>query len=701
MAYRRSMSHTLTRAPRAAALALLGMTGVMLLVRLGGTQPMHRSTSAAASVAVPAPRYHAQEPDTTCKPCQDFYRFVNHAWLDSVTIPPTASIVGPAYVALDRTLHRVNTILTEAADKRNTTGTIQQIGAFYASCMDSARAEKDGVQPLAGALAEIDAVSTPADVAVAAAKLQRIGVPVLFGVNVGLDQKNSPRLILTISQGGLGLPDRDYYLKPDSATASVRASYDDYIKAISRLAGAGGDAAAAASSSVMRIETALAKASMTNVARRDPVATYHKLGVAQLRALAPVLPWDRIVEAWNAHAPDSILVRQPQFLTALGTELQTVPVADWRAYLRWHLLSAASPNLSSAFAKESFRFTRHFSGMTQELPRWQRCTNSANSIIGELVGRAYVAQLFPPAYKEKMKELVENERAVLIDRIRALDWMSETTKREALAKVKAMHVQVGYPDKWKDYSSLVLDRGPFVRNVRRARQFDFDRQMARIGQLHDTREWQSGVPQVFDGLAGQPNTITFTAAALQPPWFDPKGDDAANYGSLGTVIGHEMSHHFDDTGHRFDANGNLRDWWTADDAKRYNERAQKVVEQFNGYTILDTLHLKGQFLLGENLADLGGVKIAYLALEKSLSGKPRPPVGGYTPEQRFFIGLARGWASKSRPEYLRQRFATNGHAPDQYRVNGPLSNMPEFARAFGCKAGDPMVRPPNLSAEIW
>ena len=645
--------------------------------------------------------------DTTCTPCRDFYRFVNQAWIDTATISPTASIRGLGGDLLDRTLNVVKQILAEAAadTSRQAAHRMQQIGAFYASCMDSVRAESDGIEPIRAGLSAIDAVQTSAQVGVAAARLHRIGVPALFAVNVAIDQKNSRRMVLAISQGGIGLPDRDYYLKGGAGSgegeARFRAAYVEYIARTFELAGATRQAAEDAASRVLAIETALARASMTALERRDAYATYNKMSIAQLKELAPVIPWDHMLAEWHARIPDSVIVRQPAFVRALGAALDTVSVSDWRAYMRWHLLRGMAPYMSSAFSNEAFRYSQLLSGASQQTPRWQRCVNVANSTIGQLVGRAYVERAFPAASKRRMLALVANMQAVLRERIRGLDWMSEVTKREALAKLASFRVQVGYPDKWPDYSTLRIDRGTFVRNVQLARAFEFDASMTRIGLAPDPNEWTRGVPQVFDGLAGPLNSITFTAAAFQPPFFDPKADDATNYGAIGMVIGHEMTHHFDDGGRRYDAKGNLRDWWAPADAANYTARAQRVVEQFDSYTVLDSLHVNGRFTLGENIADLGGLKIAYLAMQRAQAGKARQVLEGKTPEQRFFIAYARMWASKARPEYIRLRLATNSHSPDEYRVNGPISNMPEFAKAFGCTAGDPMVRPANVRAEIW
>ena len=659
----------------------------------------------ALTIAVSAQRQSSAASttgDTTCTPCRDFYRFVNQAWIDTASIPPTASIRGLGGDLLDRTLNVVRQILAEAAadTSRQALHRVQQIGAFYASCMDSVRVESDGIEPIRAALSDIDAVKTSPQVGVVAARLQRTGVPALFAMNVAIDQKNSRRMVLVIAQGGIGLPDREYYLRGGAGEVRFRSAYVEYITRAFELSGTSRQDAEYAASRVLAIETALASASMTVLERRDAYATYNKMSIAQLKQLAPVLPWEQMFAEWHARIPDSLIVRQPAFVRALGAALDTVPVRDWRAYLRWQLLRGMAPHLSSAFSNEAFRYSQLLTGASQQSPRWQRCVSMANSTIGQLVGRAYVDRAFPAASKRRMKALVANMQVVLRERIRGLDWMSEATKREALTKLASFRVQVGYPDKWQDYSTLRIDRGSFVTNVQRVRAFESDRRMARIGSAPDPNEW-TGVPQVFDGLAGPLNTITFTAAAFQPPFFDPNADDATNYGAIGMVIGHEMTHHFDDGGRRYDAKGNLRDWWASQDAANYNERAQRVVEQFDAYTVLDSLHVNGRFTLGENIADLGGLKIAYLAMQRAQAGKPRQIIDGKTPEQRFFIAYARMWASKARPEYLRLRLATNSHSPDEYRVNGPISNMPEFAKAFGCTDGDPMVRPARVRAEIW
>ncbi|MBV9107949.1 MAG: M13 family metallopeptidase, partial [Gemmatimonadetes bacterium] len=437
------------------------------------------------------------------------------------------------------------------------------------------------------------------------------------------------------------------------------------------------------------------------VQQRDPNAIYHKLSMAQVRALAPNFDWTSFLREAGAPAVDSVLVRQPDFITAVGRLMQTVPVADWQTYFRWRLADGMASRLSSAFVNEDFAFGRRFTGATEQQPRWKRCLGEADNGLGELLGQAYVQRAFPPAAKSRADEMVRNLRTALADRIRHLTWMSDATKQQALAKLDAFQQKIGYPSKWRDYTALQVRPGSFAENAMAAARFAYERQMAKIGKPVDRTEWGMTPPTVNAYYSAPMNEIVFPAGILQPPFFDPNADDATNYGAMGAVIGHEATHGFDDEGRQYDAAGNLRDWWTAEDAARYTAQAQRIVDQFNGYTAVDTLHLNGKLTAGENIADLGGLTIAYAAMEKSLEGKPRQIINGYTPEQRFFLGWARVWREVNRPEYSRMLVTVDPHSPGRWRVNGPLSNMPEFAQAFHCQPGDPMVRPDSVRVQIW
>jgi putative endopeptidase len=438
------------------------------------------------------------------------------------------------------------------------------------------------------------------------------------------------------------------------------------------------------------------------VEHRDPNAIYHKMTVAELQQLTSNLTWSTILKTMGAPGDGAVNVAQPEFVKALDSLVGRVPLDDWKAYLRWRVVDDAAPSLSSAFVNEDFRMRQVLTGARELLPRWKRCLQAADRSMGEALGQAYVEKTFTPDAKARALEMVRNMEAVLRDRLTSLEWMSEATRKQAIVKLDAIMNKIGYPDKWRDYSALTVARRPFVLNQLAATEFERKRNLAKIGKPVDRSEWGMTPPTVNAYYSPTVNEIVFPAGILQPPFFDPNVDDAVNYGGIGAVIGHEMTHGFDDSGRQFDAKGDLRDWWTPADAAEYKKRAQLVVDQFNGYIGVDTLHVNGQLTLGENIADLGGLKIAYAAMERAMAKNGRPPlIDGWTPEQRFFLSWAQVWRRKVRPEAARQALITDPHSPAEWRVNGPLSNLPEFAKAFGCQAGDPMVRPDSVRAQIW
>ncbi|HEX8907522.1 MAG TPA: M13 family metallopeptidase [Longimicrobiaceae bacterium] len=664
--------------------------------------------AAATTAAVRAPDGVAAAPrgatcaDTTGLACRDFYSFANQAWLDSTKIPAIYPAWGAFYELQEHNETVLKTVLEDAATHRADAGSpYAKLGTFYATCMDSAAAEAAGAAPLQPELARIAAARTPADLAALAGRLRRMRAGVLWSVSGGQDDKNSNQVVLVMSQGGLGLPDRDYYLKTDSASVALRNEYVAHVARVLRLLGQPQAQAEGDAQKILRIETALAQASMTRVQQRDPNAIYHKLSMAQARALAPSFDWAAFLREAGAPAVDSVLVRQPDFISAAGRLLQTVPVADWQAYFRWRLADQEAQRLSSPFVNEDFAFGKRFSGATELQPRWKRCLAEADNGLGELLGQAYVQRAFTPAAKARADEMVRNLRGALAERIRQLAWMSEATKQQALAKLDAFQQKIGYPTRWRDYAALQVQPGPFVANASAADRFEFDRRMRRIGRPVDRTEWGMTPPTVNAYYNAGMNEIVFPAGILQPPFFDPSADDATNYGAMGAVIGHEATHGFDDEGRQYDAAGNLRDWWTAEDAARYNAQAERIIAQFSGYTAVDTLHLNGKLTAGENIADLGGLTIAYAAMQRAMQGKPRTVINGFTPEQRFFLGWARVWRELRRPEYERLLVTIDPHSPSRWRVNGPLSNMPEFAQAWGCQPGDAMVRADSLRVRIW
>jgi predicted metalloendopeptidase len=567
--------------------------------------------------------------------------------------------------------------------------------------MDSTAAESAGLTPIEGELNRVAAIGDRAALRAQIAHMHSIGLPGVFNFGSAADAKNASMVIANANQGGTTLPDRDYYLRQDPATQAIRSKYVDYMKAAFALAGDTPDVAATNAQRVLALETALATAQVPRVQLRDPNARYHPMTVTQANALTPGFDWGEYLAAIGLPQVTSLNVGMPTFFQGLSTELAARPLEDWKSYLRWMLISRNASILSAPFVNEAFRFNSALSGAREQQPRWKRCLSFADGSLGDALGREYVKVVFTPEAKQKMLGMVTNLRAALRDRIVRAEWMSEATRAEALKKMDAFGQKVGYPESWRDYAELTVESGPFVENVMRVRAMEARRDFARIGKPIDRSQWSMTAPTVNAYYNPPLNEIVFPAGRLQAPFFSVSFDDAANYGGVGATIGHEMSHGFDDSGRQYDAQGNLRDWWTAEDAKRYNERAKVVEDQYGTYVAVDTLRINGKLTLGENLADIVGVSVAYDALQRELAGKPRQPIDGFTPEQRFFLGWAQARLTELRPEAARVQVATDPHSPSRFRVNGPLANMPEFAQAFGCKEGDPMVRPAAQRARIW
>ncbi len=520
-----------------------------------------------------------------------------------------------------------------------------------------------------------------------------------FGLFPGPDAKRSDLTIVNASQGGLGLPDRDFYTRPDSASEVLRGVYGSHLARMFGLLGR--NDADVAADHVMAIETALAKASRTNVQRRDPNANYHFVSLDTLRAWTPGFDWSAYFAVRNLKAPDSLNVGQPEFFRAFAALATSTPLADWQDYLRSKIADDAAPTLTNTWVLEDFSFRRRLSGAREMQPRWKRCLQATDQDLGDALGQLYVREHFPPAARDRALGLVHNLEAALDDRIAALDWMSPATKRAAKAKLAAFAEHIGYPASWRDYRGLELSPTDYATNRRASQVWEQQRQFARIGGPVRKDEWRMSAPTVNAFYSPPFNSINFPAGILQPPFYDASWDEPLNYGGIGAVIGHEMTHGFDDSGRQYDGAGNLRDWWTAEDAARYKERADKVAAQFDAFEVPGGLHVNGRLTLGENIADLGGLAVAYAAMEKALAGKPRRLIDGYTPEQRFFLSYARVWRSTMRPEALQNMVKTNPHSPAMFRVNGPLANLDEFRKAFGCKDGDGMVRAAEQRARIW
>jgi putative endopeptidase len=642
--------------------------------------------------------------DRSVSACTDFYQFANGGWIKRNPVPAAYSRWGSFDQLQENNQSNLLTILRSAAANGNSQANedLRKLGVYYSSCMDSVGAERAGAQPITPELARIAAIRNRRQLEAEVASLHSQGVPVLFGFGAGQDAKNSTSVIAGVSQGGLSLPDRDYYLNTDKRYADIRANYTDHVSRMFQLLGENAADAARDAQSVLALETALAKPAMTRVQMRDPNANYHKMTAAELAQLAPGFDWPSFFTGEGRSDIATINVQNPVFMKSVDSMLTSTPLDDWKAYLRWKVADAAAPSLSSAFVNEDFRFSSTLSGAKEMLPREKRCARATDNGLRDALGQAYVAQYFTPAAKQRALEMVRNLESVFHDRLQTLGWMSDTTKTQATGKLASFTNKIGYPDKWRDYSTLTIKQGPFLNNQIAVRQYERRRSLAKIGQPVDRTDWGMTPPTVNAYYNPQMNEIVFPAGIMQPPFFDPKADDAVNYGGMGSVIGHEMTHGFDDQGSQFDAQGNLRNWWSASDLEKFKRGTGLVSSQFDAYTVLDSVHVNGKLTLGENLADLGGLSIAYAALEKALAEKGRPAlIDGFTPEQRFFLAWAQIWRQNITPEAQRVRINTDPHSPGQWRANGPVSNMPSFAAAFGCKPGDPMVRPDSVRPVIW
>jgi putative endopeptidase len=643
---------------------------------------------------------------TTCKACDDFYQYANGGWIAKNEIPPAFSVWGITSPLREKNIATLHEILEAAA--KNTAapagGNEQKIGAFYASCMDETKIDALGSTPLDPELAIINKMKSERDLPATLAHLHRIGVPGIFNFGAAQDLKNSSSVIAITGQGGLGLPDRDFYLNDDAKSKLTRDAYVAHVTNMFKLLGDDATKAEREAQAVMNIETQFAKASLDRVSRRDSEKQYHKMNATELKNVMPNFDWTVYIKKLGVPKFSEINVAHPDFFKAVDPMLKSVSIDDWKTYLRWHLLRDAAEALSAPFVNENFNFYSKFLNGTKEMqPRWRRCVVATDQNLGDALGEAYVKKAFPPEAKARMKELVNNLIVALREDIPTLEWMSEPTRQAAIAKLNAFRVKIGYPDRWRDYSSLKIDRTSLVDNLLRAGQYERQRNLAKIGKPVARDELLMTPPTVNAYNSSNLNEIGFPAGILQPPYFDLSNDDALNYGAIGAVIGHEMSHGFDDQGRKFDLAGNLKDWWTEADAKNYMERSNCVQEQFSSFKVEEVgLNQNGKLVLGESIGDLGGLKISWLAFQKALAGKPRPAdIDGFTPEQRFFLGWAQVWGRKQTPESMRQQILTDPHPLGRFRVNGPLSNMPQFAEAFHCVAGDAMVRPPDKRCQVW
>jgi putative endopeptidase len=663
-----------------------------LLSSTGAQQP-------AAAPSKPEPALDVTSMDRSVDPCVDFFEYSCGGWIKNNPIPPDQTSWETYSKMQDENLGRLRGILeASAAPDPNRNAATQKIGDYYSSCTDEKAIEVKGIEPLKPELEQIAKIKSKAEIAGVAATV--IDDNVLFRFNSNQDFKDATQVIAYADQGGLGLPDRDYYLKEDAKSVELRKAYVAHVQKMFELLGEQPEVSAAEAHTVMRIETALAKGLMTRVERREPKNLDHKMTSGELQKISPEFQWQVYFTKVGLPALPSLNVASPGFFKVMNEELEKESLADWKTYLRWHLVHADAPFLSAAFLNENFAFYgKTLRGQQLLQPRWKRCTEYVDDDLGEALGQVYVEKYFSPDAKQQALKMVKEIEATMEQDINSLPWMSSATKQQALVKLHAMANKIGYPDKWRDYSKLEIVRGDELGNVELSRRFEFNRQLAKIGKPLDRGEWGMTPPTVNAYYDPQMNDINFPAGVLQPPAFDPASDAAPNYGDTGGTIGHELTHGFDDEGRQFDAQGNLRDWWTAEDGEKFVKRASCISDQYSTYTIVDDVKINGKLTLGEDVADLGGLILAYMAWKEDTRGQNLQPLDDLTPEQRFFVGYGQSWCGETRDETKRLRATVDPHSPEKYRTNGVVSNMPEFQEAFHCKAGSPMVN--ENRCRVW
>jgi putative endopeptidase len=642
--------------------------------------------------------------DKTADPCVDFYQYACGNWLKTAEIPPDQSSWASFVEIRERNAATMREILEKAAAPTAGRDAInQKIGDYYGSCTDESAANAKGVEPLKPELSRIANAKDKAALIESIARVHLIGPNPLFNFYSSPDLHSANDVIAYIDQGGLSLPDRDYYLKDDPKMAAARQSLVEYATQLFSLTGQTPQQAAASAQSVLRIETALAKASMDRTARRDPKTRDHKMTRQEAVALAPNFYLNRYFAAMGTPEFSSLNVSNPDFFKQVSAVLDSESLDSLRTYVSWHLVDGAAPWLSKPFVDANFKMQQALTGQSEIKPRWKRCVSSTDGALGEALGQRYVEQAFGADGKQRMLNMVDALEKSLDQDIRTLPWMTEETKKQAKIKLDAIRNKIGYPDVWRDYSSLKIVRGDLVGNFLRANEFESRRQIAKIGKPLDRNEWGMTPPTVNAYYSPPRNEIVFPAGILQAPFFDKQADDAMNFGGIGIVIGHELTHGFDDQGRKFDPEGNLRDWWTAQDGAEFEKRASCIADEYSSFVVVDDLKLNGKLTLGENTADNGGARVALMALQQMIADGQAGPAAqvsnGYTPEQRFFLGFGRGWCEKRRPEFSRMLVSVDPHSPGKYRVNGVVQNMPEFQKAFNCKAGQPMVR--ENACRVW
>ena len=640
--------------------------------------------------------------DTSCKPCDDFWRYATGAWLDKNPVPADRARWGKFDELSEANLERLKTILDGAAADKTASGDRRRVGDFYSSCMDTAAIDAAGTKPVQPLLTRIAAIKTRQDLVGTLVSLElQDGLAPTRVTNVS-DPENADQVIAGIAVGGLSLPDRDYYFRDDARSKMIRDEFVQHVQRLLQLLGDSQETAAAAAKMVMEFETAFAKVTLTNVARRDPYNRVHKMDFASMEALAPAYDWKGAFQLLRVPTTVAVNVSEPEFLKEFNRQLQNVPVETWKTWLRWRVIDDRADYLGKPFYDEWFHFERTvLSGVTVQQARWKVCVSSTDATLGEALGRLYVDKHFPPEAQRRMQELVANMRAALGEELQSAEWLAQETRVNAMRKLATFDPRIGYPVKWHDYSGVQVTRGNYLADKESAIVDERRLNAAKIGKKLDRTEWSMTPPTVNAYYTSTRNSITFPAGILQPPFFDMDADDAVNYGAIGVVIGHEMGHGFDDQGSKYDADGNLKNWWTDQDRAQFEKRAACIVNQFDSIDVGEGQHHTGKLVTGEAMGDLGGATLAYKAYHKSLHGKEAPVIDGLTGDQRFFLAYARVWAANQRPEAMRRQLATDPHPLAKYRTNATLQNMPEFQRAFSCKRGDPMVRPAADQCKLW
>ncbi|MBV6485494.1 MAG: Neutral endopeptidase [Flavobacteriales bacterium] len=650
------------------------------------------------------PAFDLANIDSTALPCEDFYQYAIGNWQKNNPVPETEGRWGSFNILNEANNLKLKAIIEEASAANAKKGTPQQqVGDFYIAAFDSTNADKLGITPITDLLKKIDEVKDAQSLVETMAFLKVKGSGSIFGYYVYIDAKNSSQNAFYLSQGGLGLPDRDYYFPTDDRGKNILAEYEKHIEATFKLAKENEEIAKANAKTVVSLESDLAKVSMTKVERRNPVATYNKMTVDELQKLTPVFDWKSFFASAQINGVNELVVGQPKYFTTLNNIIKKYTIDQWKIYLRWHLLNDFSPYLSSDFEKQNFAFySTTLRGVKEMKPRWKRALENSNNFVGEQIGKLFVEKHFPEEQKKRVLGYIHNIGEVFKERVAKLEWMSDSTKTKALDKLSKFTYKIGYPDKWKDYSSIEIVKDNFVQNMMNVRAFEYAEMMGKLGKPVDKTEWGM-TPQTINAYYNPTmNEIVFPAAILQPPFFNPDADDAVNYGGIGGVIGHEFSHGFDDQGSQFDGDGNLKNWWSDEDRKNFDHLTGKLVDQFNKFKVIDDTYVNGQLTLGENIADLAGITLSYYALLKSYEGKAEPkPIDGFTYKQRFFLGWAQVWASNVKDEEAVRLANVDPHSPTKYRVLGPLTNLVEFDEAFGCKHGDKMVAEDSLRVKIW